>query len=129
MSRGPPPSRLCFLSQVPAQKTGVKVRFLGCVTSYDTGTATVQLGHLYPRGTNVLVAVDLRLVLETMKPGIMTVGEWVNVVGYVVDRRRVQALMMWSTGPLDVAEYERAAEEAMAGLCKDDVLCMFQGRN
>ncbi|KAG6122563.1 hypothetical protein E4U13_001907 [Claviceps humidiphila] len=120
MSRGPPPSKLCFLSQVPAQKTGVKVRFLGCVTSYDTRTATVQLGHLYPRGTNVLVAVDLRLVLETMSPGIMTVGEWINVVGYVIDGRRVQALMMWSTGPLDVAEYERAAEEAMAGLCKDD---------
>lgn len=64
--------------------------------------------------------MDLRLVLETMKPGIMTVGEWINVVGYVIDGRRVQALMMWSTGPLDVAEYERAADEAMAGLCKDD---------
>ncbi|KAG5928297.1 hypothetical protein E4U42_000915 [Claviceps africana] len=113
MSRGPPPSKLCFLSQVPAQKTGVKVRFLGCVTSYDTQTATVHLGHVYPRGTNVLVAVDLHLVLETMKPGMTDVGEWVNVVGYVEDGR-VQALMIWSTGPLDVGEYERAVEEAMA---------------
>ncbi|QPH04938.1 hypothetical protein C2857_002340 [Epichloe festucae Fl1] len=123
MSRGPLPSTLCFLSQVPAHKAGAKVRFLGCVTSYDTKTASARLGHLYPKGTNVLVSVDVRLVLETIEPDITNVGQWVNVIGYVVDGdatdqargvdAHVQALMMWSTGPLDVHEYEKAVEDGL----------------
>lgn len=96
--------------------------FSKSVTSYDVKTATVRLGHVYPPGTNVLVAVDLRLVLETIEPGMTSVGEWVNVIGYVVGGwgseegadGRVQALVMWSTGPLDVGEYERAVEGGMA---------------
>lgn len=63
------------------------------------------------------------MVLETMEPGIMDVGQWVNVIGYVVDGdatdqargvdAHVQALMMWSTGPLDVHEYEKAVEDGL----------------
>ncbi|QUC16112.1 uncharacterized protein UV8b_00353 [Ustilaginoidea virens] len=124
MSRGPLPSKLCLLSSLADHKPGDKVRFLGCVTSYDVNTASLVLGHPYPRGTDVLVAVSARLVLETMQPEATRVGEWVNVLGYVQDASAmdapppagvcafVEALMVWPTGPLDVRQYEKTAEDA-----------------
>jgi hypothetical protein len=78
---------------------------------------------MYPKGTNVLVSVNIELLLETLKPGLTHVGEWVNIVGFVLDGSRaaqaerasahVQALMVWSTGPLDVGQYEKAVEDAI----------------
>ncbi|EXU96111.1 telomere capping protein [Metarhizium robertsii] len=119
MSRGPGASKLCLLSSLPDQRIGEKVRFLGCVTAYNTGTACLTLGHVYPKDTNVLVSVNIELVLETLQPGLARAGEWLNIIGYVIDGpagdaettrsvgAHVQALMVWSTGPLDIQQYER----------------------
>ncbi|PFH61334.1 hypothetical protein XA68_17636 [Ophiocordyceps unilateralis] len=117
MSRGPVPSRLCLLSSLPERRLGEKVRFLGCVTSYSMASASLFLGHLWPRDSGVLVAVDVKLVLQALGEELTRVGEWVNVIGYVVAGERgggasvrVQALMVWPTGPLDIQRYETSFE-------------------
>ncbi|KAK2590766.1 hypothetical protein QQS21_011557 [Conoideocrella luteorostrata] len=123
---GPNPSKLTLLSSLSAHEVGEKVRFLGCVTSYNTKTASLVLGHMYPKDTNVLVSVDVGLLLETMQPEATRVGEWVNVIGYVTDRVEkagpspgvdayVQAVMVWPTGPLDVKQYEESVEAGSLG--------------
>ncbi|KAM3511845.1 hypothetical protein MY11210_004536 [Beauveria gryllotalpidicola] len=122
MSRGPLPSELCLLSWLPRRKIDDKVRFLGCVTAYSTKTACITLGHLYPRGTNVSVTVNVELLLETLASEATRTGEWVNVIGYVkgVDvagsggAAAVQALMVWPAGPMDIQHYEAALEEMQA---------------
>lgn len=129
MSWGPVASQLCLLSQLKERSVGDKVRFLGCVISYDTSTACLALAHMYPPGTNETVLVDIELVLETIQPGLTQVGHWVNVVGYIVEGkesdtqklpgtnkspRHVQALLVWSTGPLDIGRYEKSLEDAAA---------------
>ncbi|XP_044721281.1 telomere capping, CST complex subunit domain-containing protein [Hirsutella rhossiliensis] len=102
-----------------------KVRFLGCVTSFSPASASLALGHLYPKGSNVVVSVNLELVIETLQPGLTRIGEWVNVIGYVLAKPRssapgsgdrdgssahVQALVIWPTGPLDIQHYEKSFE-------------------
>ena len=78
-----------------------------------------MLGHLYPKGENVLVATDVSLVLETLQPQCTSVGEWVNVIGYVTQRKgdvigaSVQAVMVWPTGAFDVQSYEKAVEDGL----------------
>ncbi|OAA47235.1 Telomere length regulation/capping, TEN1 [Beauveria brongniartii RCEF 3172] len=141
MSRGPLPSELCLLSWLPRRKIDDKVRFLGwyvvackdlanrakltasgrSVTAYSTKTACITLGHLYPRGTNVSVTVNVELLLETLASETTRTGEWVNVIGYVkgVDvagsgAAAVQALMVWPAGPMDIQHYEAALEEMQA---------------
>ncbi|KAH6609628.1 hypothetical protein Trco_002974 [Trichoderma cornu-damae] len=122
MSWGPVPSQLWLLSQLKDCSVGDKVRFLGCVLSYDTSTACLSLGHMYPPGTNETVFVNIQLILETLQPGLTQVGQWVNVVGYIMERTEsdalkdkepgkeaspvlIQALLMWSTGPLDIGRW------------------------
>ncbi|KAF4584066.1 telomere capping, CST complex subunit domain-containing protein [Ophiocordyceps camponoti-floridani] len=113
MSRGPVPSRLCHFPSLPECGLGEKVRFLGCVTSYSTASASLELGY---RGSAVVVVVDVKLVLRALGEELTRVGEWVNVIGYVVGvdgaSARVQALMVWSTGPLDLGRYEGSFEGA-----------------
>ena len=87
--------------------------------SYSPSTGCLKLGHDYPEDTNVTAAVDITLLLEVLKHEETRVGEWVNVIGYVTGKRRtnqpvagqvsvaVQALVLWSTGPLDVQTYEK----------------------
>ncbi|RCI09009.1 hypothetical protein L249_5092 [Ophiocordyceps polyrhachis-furcata BCC 54312] len=114
MSRGPVPSRLCLLSSLPDRPEGEKVRFLGCVTSYSVASASLVLCHLWPRDAKVTVSVDVQLVLQSLGEELTRVGEWINVIGYVRgtggDSARVQALMLWSTGPLDIQRYETSFE-------------------
>ncbi|KAK1246736.1 hypothetical protein MKX08_000538 [Trichoderma sp. CBMAI-0020] len=88
MSWGPVASQLCLLSQLKERSVGDKVRFLGCVISYDTSTACLALAHMYPPGTDETVLVDIELVLETIQPGLTQVGHWVNVVGYIVEGKK-----------------------------------------
>ncbi|KAJ2967117.1 hypothetical protein NQ176_g9823 [Zarea fungicola] len=87
----------------------------GSVTGYSTSTACITLGHLYPRGTNVVVTVNVELILETLASEATSIGEWVNVIGYVkgvgADAAKVQALMIWSAGPLDIQQYEASVEQ------------------
>ncbi|VUC22664.1 unnamed protein product [Clonostachys rosea] len=136
MSRGPLPSQLCLLSQLPTYAVRDKVRFLGwlmiwwcSVLAYSTRGGILQLTHAYPRDTNVTAYVDVNLVLEALGEEQTRVGEWVNVVGYITAKAdaascptttststqaasvHIQALVLWSTGPLNVDQYEMTFEK------------------
>ncbi|XWW92759.1 hypothetical protein V2A60_000685 [Cordyceps javanica] len=93
------------------------------VTAYSTSTACITLGHLYPRGTDVSVTVNVELLLETLAGEATHTGEWVNVIGYIkhaaVGRSgrgsgtaTVQAVMVWPAGPMDIQQYEAALDGA-----------------
>ncbi|OAA71545.1 LysM domain protein [Cordyceps fumosorosea ARSEF 2679] len=92
------------------------------VTAYSTSTACITLGHLYPRGTDVSVTVNVELLLETLAGEATRTGEWVNVIGYVkggsgsaaTATATVQAVMVWPAGPMDIQQYEAALEEDYA---------------
>jgi hypothetical protein len=64
--------------------------------------------------------VDVNLILERIGANQTRTGEWVNVIGYITDiapmndgkrakggnsKIQVQALLLWSAGPLDVQKY------------------------
>lgn len=90
------------------------------VTAYSTITACITLGHLYPRGTNVAVTVNVELLLETLASEATRTGEWVNVIGYVKgvvgrEAAAVQALMVWPAGPMDIQQYEAALDNVQGG--------------
>lgn len=97
MSNGPLPTRLVFLSDLPTQAHGTKVRFLGCVTRYAVSTGVVELQHAYPPPphTPIIALVDVNVILESLKREDTQVGAWVNVMGYVEevlkDGKRAQA--------------------------------------
>jgi len=118
MSRGPLPSQLNLLTALAYREKGLKVRFLGCVTSYSASSATLKLGHDFPKDSGVIAAVDVKLLLEKLSHENLRVGEWLNVIGYITGRTRakgvavvgVQAVMVWSTGPMDVGRYEATFE-------------------
>ncbi|KAM0552571.1 hypothetical protein ACHAPJ_007900 [Fusarium lateritium] len=143
MSRGPVPSQLHLLSNLPAQSIGDKVRFLGwydqqfpfaplyaLVTSYSTSSACLTLGHLYPKDSNVTASVDVSLLLETIKSEQTRIGEFVNVIGYITEMKDlrdkkapyqeskqvcVQAIVLWSTGPMDLQKYESLLDPKRPG--------------
>ncbi|CAK7565312.1 MAG: hypothetical protein SEPTF4163_003226 [Sporothrix epigloea] len=111
-----PASRLCFLSDLKTRKSQ-KVRFLGCVTEYDMAAGILTMQHQF-HGKPTAHRIDVRarvridLVLERLTAEHISVGAWVNVMGYVTDVLdtgdvHVQAVLLWSTGPLDLQEYER----------------------
>lgn len=93
------------------------------VTSYATASGELTLQHLFPKSTEVQALVDVRLLLEKLTAEQTSVGEWVNIIGYInsppsasvnvsTKRKRglsavhVQALMLWSAGELDIGRYE-----------------------
>ena len=93
--------------------------------AYSTHSATLELEHAYPKGTSVTALVDVQLLVSTLGSEQTRVGEWVNVIGYITSERPekhpekgnhrtdkilVQALCLWSAGPLDVHRYELALE-------------------
>ncbi|KAL8673613.1 MAG: hypothetical protein Q9168_001968 [Polycauliona sp. 1 TL-2023] len=147
MSNGPLPTRLLLLSDLPSCSDGGKVRFLGCVSRYEITTGTLCLEHAYPNssaGKHVTAAVDVNLLLGTLKYTDTQIGEWVNVMGYVQrseerrdakkkslkcedakggsERRvvKLQAVMLWSAGGIKVWQYEKALEmrKKVEGLAK-----------
>ena len=85
MNHGPLPTRLVFLSDLPAIAPGTKVRFLGCVTDYNKSTGCLALGHAYPPPPSPFLTalVDVNILLETLKSTDTRIGEWLNVMGYV----------------------------------------------
>lgn len=133
MSSAPLPSKLTLLSSLPSHDAGTKVRFLGCVTSYATASGLLTLQHQFPKSTEVQALVDVRLLLEKLTAEQTSVGEWVNVIGYIslpppsssanmsTKRKRglsavhVQALMLWSAGSLDIGRYEMCLASISAG--------------
>jgi hypothetical protein len=100
------------------------------VQSYTPASATLLLHHRCPIDSRVEAVVDIRLLLETMRTENTQVGEWVNVLGYVTtppvpkdcvqhpDGSRqvwVRAVLLWSTGPLKIDEYESHLESQNIG--------------
>ncbi|KAK1827878.1 protein ten1 [Podospora conica] len=131
MNNAPPASQLCLLSSLPSKETGDKVRFLGCVTSYSIPSATLTLVHPCPDDrSSVRALVNVDLVLARLGSEQTRVGEWVNVLGYITsvpsvgskhsDGPRhptvgVQALLLWSAGPVDVQRYEASVQSLGVG--------------
>jgi hypothetical protein len=76
----------------------------------------------------VLAKVDVNLLTSSLKQEDITVGEWLNVIGYVNENREgnlqnlnlepgkrivdapVQAIMVWSAGVVKLGEYEDAIQ-------------------
>ncbi|KAK0719722.1 CST complex subunit Ten1 [Lasiosphaeris hirsuta] len=131
MPNNPPPSQLCLLSALPSKEVGEKVRFLGCVLSYLTASATLMLEHRRPKdntGPIVRVYVNVDHVLERLGAQQTRAGQWLNVIGYITaappstnarissDHQAsivpvsIQAVLIWSAGALDVQRYEAVVE-------------------
>jgi len=125
--RGPLPSRLTLLADLPTLPPAAKVRVLGCVTGYSTKKAVLTLEHNHPAGNGIKALVDVELLLNMLKSNETQVGEWVNVIGYTVasiennalmkdsaettHNVRIQALVLWSAGPLKLSGYERSLDQ------------------
>lgn len=93
------------------------------VTSYSLESAQLSLHHHFPQKSGIKALVDVRLLLERLTAEQTSVGQWVNVIGYIssappapvkksskstakTSAVHVQALMLWSAGPLDIGRYE-----------------------
>ncbi|OQN95655.1 hypothetical protein B0A48_18179 [Cryoendolithus antarcticus] len=118
----PQASQLVLLSQVAGMSEGSKVRFLGCVSSYDVPSATLIFEDhaAISRRSTVLVNVDG--ITSTLNAELTQIGALLNVVGYVDHRSvvnasekkssaNVNALMIWSAGAVKVDEYETAVRD------------------
>ena len=102
--------------------------------TYNIQTGHLILEHNYPRQKPPLeppsVAVDINAVLETVTSEELSVGAWVNVLGYVRRNRRrddddsavpesspnpvyVEAVMLFPAGAVALGEYERILQEAL----------------
>ncbi|KAK4217171.1 CST complex subunit Ten1 [Rhypophila decipiens] len=130
MSNGPLPSQLCLLSELPSKAVHSKVRFLSCVSSYSTSSGILALEHHQPMDTHrVFALVNVDLILESLKAEQTRPGQWVNLIGYItsispladessghrVTNVHVQALLLWSAGPLDLERYEKSVKNLEAG--------------
>lgn len=97
----------------------------GSVTNYSTKTSTLTLEHNYPRESKIKAIVDVELLVNTLKSEETQIGEWVNVIGYIQDSQqqkpsklpnephlgiRVQAIVLWSSGPLKLDGYEKSLD-------------------
>ncbi|TGO60727.1 hypothetical protein BCON_0033g00390 [Botryotinia convoluta] len=119
---GPNPSKLILLADLQQFSEGDKVRFLGCVISYNRGSAILTLEHNFPIGNGTKASVNVQLLLNSLTHHETRVGEWVNVVGYVADTDEpqdiktrklgtdiaIQAIALWSSGPIQLDAYERS---------------------
>ncbi|ELR09670.1 hypothetical protein VC83_06218 [Pseudogymnoascus destructans] len=91
---GPPPARLCALSDLKERGVGEKVRVLGCITHYNTTTALLTLHPPHPPSPSSPTAaihhhaalIDLTLLLSSSSPPQTSIGEWVNVIGYITSQ-------------------------------------------
>ncbi|MCJ1362796.1 hypothetical protein MMC16_001902 [Acarospora aff. strigata] len=103
------------------------------LAKYTVATAILTLHHNFPTlpAGSPTAAVDVNLLLSTLKSTDTQVGEWVNILGYVTsppiynsrtDRKPsskaskratvfVQAVMLWSAGSIHLGEYERTLKE------------------
>lgn len=129
---GPVPSHLVLLSDLGRCAPGMKVRFLGWYSSpcqgyrhvlisnsvdeYVAKTATLRLKHNYPTFTSHIVAnVNVDHVLEQVKRQELDVGTWLNVMGYVEQRKEkgvfIQAVTIWDADNVDLEAYEKSVEK------------------
>lgn len=104
------------------------------VTNYSPKTAILSLKHNHPVGNQSKALVDIELVLGSIKSYETRIGEWVNVMGYVgaIEQKissqfkgdklevPVQAILLWSAGPLKLDTYE----ESLDGQKADEMLAL-----
>ena len=104
------------------------------VTKYSSATGILHLEHAYPASTvkdnrSVTALVDVDLLIGNLKATNVQAGEWVNVIGYVqgdtsdgnkdgmqagnkvVVEVKVQAMMLWSAGQVELREYEKSVRK------------------
>jgi hypothetical protein len=86
------------------------------VDEYAVQAATLRIKHKYPTSASHVVAnVDIVHVLERVKRHELDVGTWLNVIGYVEQRKEkgvfVQAVTIWDAGDVDLEVYEKAVEK------------------
>ncbi|TGO67976.1 hypothetical protein BOTNAR_0032g00210 [Botryotinia narcissicola] len=119
---GPNPSKLILLADLQRFSEGDKVRFLGYVINYNRSSAVLTLEHNFHIGNGIKAFVNVQLLLNSLNHHETRVGEWVNVVGYVanIDEPQdiktresgtgiaIQAIALWSSGPLQLDAYERS---------------------
>ncbi|KAM0700794.1 hypothetical protein Q7P35_012515 [Cladosporium inversicolor] len=121
MDNSPDASRLVLLSQLPDAPAGIKVRFLGCVDTYDSELAILRLRDRFPAtsATSGAANVNVNNVLDVLNVETTQVGAWVNVIGYVRQDTELQskskprastvdAVLIWSAGAIKLEDYEAA---------------------
>lgn len=100
------------------------------VSSYSIASATLSLVHPRPDDRSpVRALVNVDLVLARLGSEQTRVGEWVNVLGYITSvpsigskpadgpkspTVSIQALLLWSAGPVDVQRYEASVQSLTA---------------
>lgn len=100
------------------------------VTSYSTASAELTLHHNFPKTSEVKAVTDVRLLLAKLNAEQTAIGQWVNIIGYISasplgpptkslkqakageSAAYIQALMLWTAGPLDVCRYEICLADA-----------------
>jgi hypothetical protein len=103
---------------------------LNSVTNYSTKTALLTLEHNHPSGNSLKALVDVNLLLNTLKSEETRIGAWVNVIGYIERKKqnvsttnegelRIQALVLWSSGPFNLDNYERSLDRKTAEAAPD----------
>ncbi|KAH9829759.1 Telomere capping, CST complex subunit [Teratosphaeria destructans] len=130
----PEPSRLVALDQLSTLDAGSKVRFLGCVHSYDGNNAVLVLRAHYPVTSPdaPTALVHLENILESMKHDLLGVGSWLNVVGSIMPQSKpqarqghrsrkhegqatfVEATLVWSAGAIKLEKYEEAVKDVQS---------------
>ena len=132
MSALPLPARLVQLWQLPSFDVGTKVRFLGCVHSYNTTTGLLVLSLPLPslreslsapkisgfRDQPVVAVLDTALVREDLSKKDTAVGVWLNVAGYIQKLRethdaqgvKIQALNIWEADSVNIKAYHAAVQ-------------------
>lgn len=97
---------------------------LESVVSYSAHLASLTLEHNHPPGNELKAIVDIRLVLDKLLHEHTRIGEWLNIIGYVerpqsrnlagvVGRTvNVQAIAVWSAGPLRLQAYEECLDNS-----------------
>ncbi|OJD10998.1 hypothetical protein AJ78_08137 [Emergomyces pasteurianus Ep9510] len=90
----PPPATRVFLSEIPKLPPGSKIRFLGCVSSYNISIGSLILEHNYPITSQPIpsISVDVNLLLESLEATDLQVGSWLNVLGYIRERLQPETL-------------------------------------
>ncbi|KAK4503752.1 hypothetical protein PRZ48_004667 [Zasmidium cellare] len=137
----PVPTRLVQFDQVQQQEQGTKIRFLGCVQTYQGESATLLLSgsHAISSRATRLVHVNIEELLPSVNHELLQVGAWLNIVGYTrkaepatsslasksgkharrSNRLRttvVDAIMIWTAGAIKLDDYSSAVRSYQATL-------------
>ncbi|KAF8429628.1 CST complex subunit Ten1 [Tirmania nivea] len=132
MSYGPNPASLTLLEGLGRFPARSKVRFLGCIISYHSPSATLTVSHksLYPSSHQPKTQeakVDISNLIRTLSTDVLQNGEWINIIGYIikagigaennaqggVEVAYIDAVQIWSAGAIDLGGYERSLREKL----------------